>query len=111
MAENVETDEVSAPGSLETNPNRVAHATLPVAGKIASVAVKLGDSVREGQTLLTVESPDIDAYLYLFDAKTLTSIRSFTGSGGSVRAVAFSHDGRRAVSGDETGEVRLWTLP
>ena len=61
VAENVETDEVSAPGNLEANPNRVAHATLPVAGKIASVAVKLGDSVREGQTLITVESQEIDA--------------------------------------------------
>jgi hypothetical protein len=42
LFEDVETDEVSAPGSLETNPNRVAHATLPVAGRITSVAVKAG---------------------------------------------------------------------
>jgi len=60
LFEDVETDEVSAPGSLETNPNRVAHATLPVAGRITSVAVKLGDSVQEGQTLLTLESPEVD---------------------------------------------------
>jgi cobalt-zinc-cadmium efflux system membrane fusion protein len=61
QSEDVETDEVSAPGSLETNANRVSHVTLPVAGRIASVAAKLGDSVHEGQTLVTVESPDLDA--------------------------------------------------
>ena len=61
VVEEVATDEVSAPGNLEANPNRVAHATLPVAGRIDSVAVKLGDAVREGQPLLTVESPDVDS--------------------------------------------------
>ena len=61
LVESVAADEVSAPGNLETNPNRVAHATLPVAGRIASVAVKLGDAVSEGQPLLTVESPEVDA--------------------------------------------------
>ncbi len=61
QVEDVATDEVAAPGSLETNPNRLSHATLPVAGRITSVLVKLGDSVQEGQTLLTVESPEIDA--------------------------------------------------
>ena len=60
-AEDVETDEVAAPGSLETNPNRMAHVTLPVAGRISSVLAKLGDAVQEGQPLLTVESPEIDA--------------------------------------------------
>ncbi len=59
--EDVETDEVTAPGNLETNPNRLAHATLPVAGRISSVSVKLGDAVNEGQPLLSVESPDVDA--------------------------------------------------
>ena len=59
--EEVATDEVSAPGNLEVNPNRLTHSTLPVAGRIASVSVKLGDTVREGQPLLTVESPDVDA--------------------------------------------------
>ena len=57
----METDEVTAPGNLETNPNRLAHATLPVAGRISSVSVKLGDAVTEGQPLLSVESPDVDA--------------------------------------------------
>lgn len=59
--EEVATDEVAAPASLEANPNRVAHATLPVAGRVTSVAVKLGDAVREGQPLLQLESQEVDA--------------------------------------------------
>ena len=57
----VPTDEVTAPGKIEVNPNRVAHVVLPLAGRIASVNVKLGDSVRQGDTILTIESPDADA--------------------------------------------------
>lgn len=53
-------DEVVAPGSIETNPNRVAHVLLPVPGRIMSVQVKLGDPVNESQPLVTVESPEID---------------------------------------------------
>lgn len=59
--EPVAVDEVLAPGNVETNPNRVAHALLPVPGRITSVAVKLGDPVREGDPLVTVESPEVDA--------------------------------------------------
>lgn len=60
-AEAVAVDEVVAPGSLETNPNRVAHAVLPVGGRITAVFVKLGDAVTEGQPLVSVESPEVDA--------------------------------------------------
>jgi len=59
--ENVPTDEVVAPGKIEVNPNRVAHVALPVAGRITTVLVKLGDFVQQGAPLLTVESPDVDA--------------------------------------------------
>jgi len=55
------TDEVIAPGKIEVNPNRVSHVVLPVAGRIASVLVKLGDAVTEGQPLLAIQSPDADA--------------------------------------------------
>ncbi len=57
----VPTDEVAAPGKIEVNPNRVAHVSLPVAGRITSVMHRLGDFVQQGQPLLTVESADIDA--------------------------------------------------
>jgi len=57
---------VSAPGKVEANMNRQSHVVLPVAGRITSVSVKIGDFVRQGQPLLTVESADIDAAVSSF---------------------------------------------
>src|SRR4051794_4261295 len=54
-------DEVVSPGKIETNPNLVSRVALPLAGRISSVLVKLGDSVKRGDPLLTLESPDADA--------------------------------------------------
>jgi membrane fusion protein, heavy metal efflux system len=54
-------DEVTSPGKIEANPNRLSHIVLPVAGRVTNVLVKIGDSVVSGQPLLTVESPDADA--------------------------------------------------
>ena len=54
-------DEVTAPGMIETNPNLVAHVSLPIPGRIATVLVKLGDSVERGQTVATLDSADADA--------------------------------------------------
>jgi membrane fusion protein, heavy metal efflux system len=54
-------DEVDSPGKIEVNPNRLAHVLLPLTGRIATVQVKLGDTVGEGQPLLTIESADADA--------------------------------------------------
>jgi cobalt-zinc-cadmium efflux system membrane fusion protein len=56
----VPTAEVTSPAKVEANPNRMAHVVLPVAGRIVSVAVKIGDFVKQGETVLTVESPDVD---------------------------------------------------
>ncbi len=55
------TDEVVAPGKIEANPGRVAKIVLPVGGRVTSVLVKTGDSVRRDQPLLTIQSPDADA--------------------------------------------------
>ena len=52
---------VSAPGKVEANANRLSHVVLPVTGRITTVLVKIGDFVRQGQTLLSVESPDAEA--------------------------------------------------
>lgn len=52
---------VNAPAKIEANVNRLSHVVLPLAGRITSVAVKIGDYVNQGQALLTVESPDADA--------------------------------------------------
>ena len=50
-------DEVTAPAKIELNPNRVAHATLPIPGRIVRVMVKLGDSVKAGDPVVIIESP------------------------------------------------------
>jgi cobalt-zinc-cadmium efflux system membrane fusion protein len=55
------TDEVIAPGKIETNPNRVSRIVPTVAGRVASVFVKVGDAVHRGEPLFTIESPDADA--------------------------------------------------
>ena len=57
----IPTDEIVSPGKIEVNPNRVSRIVLPVTGRITSVLVRLGDAVRQGQPLLTIESPDADS--------------------------------------------------
>ena len=59
----VPNDVVDAPGKVELNPNRVTRVSLPVAGRISSLSVRLGDSVQQGQVLFTVESSDADTAL------------------------------------------------
>jgi membrane fusion protein, heavy metal efflux system len=54
-------DEVVSPGKIEANPNLVSHVTLPVTGRVSTVLVKIGDAVRRGEPLLTIESPDADS--------------------------------------------------
>ena len=63
---------------MEVNPNRVAHVLLPLQGRIAKVYVKIGDAVRQGQTLLELESPDADVAMstYLQAGAALTQARS-----------------------------------
>ena len=51
---------VSAPGNVEANPNRMSHVVLPLAGRVASVLVKIGDVVTQGQAVITIESSDAD---------------------------------------------------
>ena len=51
-------DEVVAPGKIESNPNRISRVVMPVAGRVTRVMVAVGDAVTEGQTLLTIDSPD-----------------------------------------------------
>jgi membrane fusion protein, heavy metal efflux system len=54
-------DEVVSPGKIETNPNLVSRVALPLAGRVSAVLVKLGDSVKSGDPVLTLESADADA--------------------------------------------------
>jgi cobalt-zinc-cadmium efflux system membrane fusion protein len=54
-------EEVTAPGKLEVNPNRISRVLMPVAGRIRQVLVRLGDSVAERQPVLTIDSPEAAA--------------------------------------------------
>jgi membrane fusion protein, heavy metal efflux system len=57
----VTTGTVSAPAKVEANVNRLSHVVLPLAGRVTSLSVRIGDFVKQGQALLTLESPDADA--------------------------------------------------
>jgi cobalt-zinc-cadmium efflux system membrane fusion protein len=57
----VPSGEVVSPGKIEANPNLMSRVSLPLAGRVSSVLVKLGDSVKRGDPILTLEAPDADA--------------------------------------------------
>ncbi len=54
-------DELTAPGKIEINPNRVSRVVLPVTGQIVSVQAKIGDRVEQGQTLIEIQSPEANS--------------------------------------------------
>jgi cobalt-zinc-cadmium efflux system membrane fusion protein len=60
-AQPIPTDVLSAPARVITNPNRISRVLPPVQGRITAVHAKLSDNVAEGQPLVTMESPDVDA--------------------------------------------------
>ncbi len=60
-AASVPVGSLTVPGKVEANANRLSHVVLPIVGRISSVEVKTGDFVRQGDPLVTVESPDADA--------------------------------------------------
>src|SRR5262249_49497786 len=70
------TDEIVAPGKIETNPNRVSKVVLPVAGRITAVLVKTGDAVAKDQPLLTIQSPDADAAMSAYLSAKATETQS-----------------------------------
>jgi cobalt-zinc-cadmium efflux system membrane fusion protein len=57
---------VVAPGKVEANTNRLSHVVLPLTGHVTSVLARIGDFVRQGQPLLTIESSDADAAVSSF---------------------------------------------
>ena len=59
--EELPTDEFTAPGKIELNPNRVSKVLLPAPGRIAEVLVRFGDAVSKDQPLLLLESPDAES--------------------------------------------------
>lgn len=59
--EEMPTDEFTAPGKIEVNPNRVSKLLMPVAGRITEVLVRFGDAVTKNQTLFLLESPEAES--------------------------------------------------
>jgi cobalt-zinc-cadmium efflux system membrane fusion protein len=51
-------DQFDLPGTVEAMPTRLAKLALPVSGRVRQVMVTLGDHVRNGQTLLTMDTPE-----------------------------------------------------
>lgn len=58
---NVCTEEVTAPGKVEVNPARVLRVIMPVVGRVTRVMVGLGDSVKPGQPLVSILSPEVSS--------------------------------------------------
>jgi cobalt-zinc-cadmium efflux system membrane fusion protein len=50
---------VSANGVISPDVNRTIHVTSLAAGRVIELKVKLGDTVKKGQTLLAISSPDL----------------------------------------------------
>jgi cobalt-zinc-cadmium efflux system membrane fusion protein len=68
-------DEVTAPGKVEANPNRISKVAPPVAGRIRRVFVRLGDSVAQGQALFEVDSADAGAAVAAY-SQTASQLRT-----------------------------------
>jgi WD40 repeat protein len=76
----------------------------------------------DGRTILSSSGTDaydadllrdlgVDNTVRLWDAESLHEICRFDGHTGNVNSVAFSRDGRHALSGSSDKTVRLWSLP
>jgi cobalt-zinc-cadmium efflux system membrane fusion protein len=74
-------DEIVAPGKIEANPTRLSKIVPPVTGRIGKVFVSIGDTVRAGQPLFTIQSPDADAATsaYLSAQAALTQAQATSG--------------------------------
>lgn len=72
-------DTLTVPGTVETSPNRGAKITPPVSGKVIRILVNLGDSVRAGQPLAVLDSPDVaQAHAAIRQAES-TVVQAFAG--------------------------------
>jgi len=82
--------EVTAPGKVEVNLNRVSRVPLPVAGRVMRVLVKLGDSVAAGQPLLVLEAMKMEQTVAAPAAGVVAELRAKAGeqvAAGQVLAV------------------------
>jgi cobalt-zinc-cadmium efflux system membrane fusion protein len=52
---------LEAPAHVEADPARIARITPPLPGRIVTLAVHFGQEVEQGDTLVTIDSPDLGA--------------------------------------------------
>lgn len=52
-------DVIHAPGRAAFNAEKIAHVGAPVSGRVAEIKVRVGDTVKAGDVLLTVQSPQL----------------------------------------------------
>lgn len=50
---------LTAPATVESDPSHLARISAPLTGRVVKLFVKFGDTVREGQTLALIDSPDL----------------------------------------------------
>lgn len=63
---------LQVPGTVSSTDNGRAVVTPPVSGRVVSISARLGDTVRQGQTLAVIESPELSqAWSAIADATRL----------------------------------------
>jgi biotin carboxyl carrier protein len=76
-----------APKAAPSGPGDVLS---PLAGKVVSLEVKVGDKVTEGQQVATIEAMKMNTYIYAARAGTVTAIPVAPGDGVNEGAVLVS---------------------
>ncbi len=103
--------EKEAVGSIDFNEDMEVQVFTPYQGKIIALFAKVGDDVKKGQTLFTIDSPDLlqaestliaAAGVLDLDSKNLDRLRELY----TTRAVS-QHDVEQAASDQQTAEGNL----
>ncbi len=103
--------EKEAVGSIDFNEDMSVQVFTPYQGRIIALFAKVGDDVKKGQTLFTIDSPDLlqaestliaAAGVLDLDSKNLDRLRELY----TTRAVS-QHDVEQAASDEQTAEGNL----
>jgi cobalt-zinc-cadmium efflux system membrane fusion protein len=103
--------EKQAVGSIDFNEDMAVQVFTPYQGKIIALFAEIGDDVKKGQTLFTIDSPDLlqaestliaAAGVADLDGKNLARLRDLY----TTRAVS-QHDVEQAASDEQTAEGNL----